>query len=103
MVFDGTLANTKLPGDDFTGLAGQNPLQDLVLSTRQCRDTECRGLPRREKCVHYRPRLFRYFIVAMAQDPNFRAELSKLRFLSYRHAEVARLSRAVRMLKDYDI
>ncbi|MGD0433667.1 MAG: hypothetical protein ABSA58_21505 [Acetobacteraceae bacterium] len=53
--------------------------------------------------MHYRPRLFRYFIVAMAQDPNFRAELSELRFLSCRHAEVARLSRAVRMLKDYDI
>jgi NAD(P) transhydrogenase subunit beta len=52
------LADAKICGDNFVGLAGENRVHDLALSLSEASDVVCRSLPPNQQLVRI-PRLFK--------------------------------------------
>ena len=57
MVLNSALADAKIRGDNFVGLACENQFHDLALSLSEASDVVCRSLPPSQQLVRV-PRLF---------------------------------------------
>ncbi len=104
MIFNGALVDAEFPGDNFTGVAAYDQIQDLALTWRQTRDTTRRGFSRGEQRVHDTALSRLHLLISLTtQGLHFREGFAQSRFLSRQLAVKVRVRTALRVLEAWDM